>query len=293
MCLNTRMPRTAAGCLMLLAALAGGPLPLRAADPVAVSSSSSPEYAEQKFGPGAPKRETYLFFQGKFFGGTTRDPDLEHAQFNEIVRILAENMVRQNYFPTKDQKNADLLIAVHWGTTTVYEDSNRQFNLERKNSAIAAEQAAGPSMDHELINSELAIDDLEQGATENSIAYNARLLGFRQQLIKEQNTVTASSSGMSNDEISLKLLLTEERYFVILMAYDYRAMTKGAKPRLLWTTRISIRSPGNSFTAALPAMSRVAADYFGRDIDGLKIEKPGAPEGKVEVGVPKVVGDGK
>jgi hypothetical protein len=298
--------QTISAGLALLAVLAGMPRPLRAVDPVAVSSTSSAEYAREKFGPGAPKRETYLFYQGKFFGGTTRDPNLEHAQFADIVKILAANLVRQNYIPTNDQKNADLLIVVHWGTTTVYEDPNRQLNLENKNNEIskyntAVAAAAMPSddflshlqPDQGPLNSELAIADLEAGAQQNSAATNAQLLGFRRELAKEQNKVTASSSGMSADEVSLQLLLREERYFVILMAYDYHTMKKGTRPQLLWSTRFSIRSPGNSFTGALPVMSKVAADYFGHALDGLKIEKPNTPEGKVKVGVPEVVGDGR
>jgi hypothetical protein len=40
-------------------------------------------------------------------------------------------------------------------------------------------------------------------------------------------------------------------------------------------------------------MSKVAADYFGHAVDGLKVEQAGEPEGKVEIGTPKVVGAGK
>ena len=300
------MAKTTPVCLVFLALLAAVPRPLRATDPVAVSSTSSEDYARQKFGPGAPKPESYLFFQGKFFGGTTRDPNLEHAQFNDIAKILAQNLVKQNYFPTKDQKNADLLLVVHWGTTTVYEDPNQQFNLENKNAEIskynaAVAAAAAPSdnilanrpPDQSALNQQLAISDLESGAQQNSVATNAQLLGFRRDLNKEQNQATASSSGMTTDEIALRLLLSEERYFVILMAYDFHTMKKGGKPQLLWSTRFSIRSAGNSFTGSLPAMGKAAADYFGHALDGLKFERPDVPKGKVDVGIPKVVGDGK
>jgi hypothetical protein len=78
------------------------------------------------------------------------------------------------------------------------------------------------------------------------------------------------------------------------MAYDYHTMKKGSTPKLLWSTRFSIRAPGNTFTASLPVMSKAAADYFGRAVDGLKMQKPGAPpEGKVDVGAPRVVPDAK
>jgi hypothetical protein len=286
---------TATG-LMLLAGLAAGSLPLRGSDldPVAVSSTTSVDYVRGKLDSGAPKPETYLFFQGKFFGGTTRDPNLERAQFNDIAQTLAKNLVKQEYYPTKDQKNADLLLVVHWGATTVYENPNRHDDLDRKQNAVLAEQAAGPSTDHAAVNLELAIGDLEQRVQENSLLYNARLLGYSQELTKDQSKVVANATRVTSNEASLYLDLNEERYFVILMAYDFHTMKKGVRPKLLWSTRFSIRAPGNSFTASLPVMSRVAADYYGQAVDGLKFEKTNTPpEGKVEVGVPTVVGSGK
>ena len=296
------MTKNVVALITVLAGLAG-PLRAGSGDPVAVSSTSSAEYAGQKFGPGAPKPETYLFYQGRFFGGTTRDPNLEHAQFTEIATTLGANLVRQNYFPTKDRRHADLLIVVHWGVTTVYEDPNRELNAENRNSELnkyntavaAAATDTGNILSNlapgtEGINGELAIAGLEQAATGNSIASNAQLLGFRRDLaLAERQT----ENGGVNDELGLKELLTEERYFVILMAYDFHTMKKGTAPKLLWSTRFSIRAPGNSFTKALPVMSRVAADYFGHALDGLKFETPDAPKGKVDVGKPTVVGDGK
>lgn len=267
-----------------------------AGEAVAVSSTSTEEYAQQKFGKGDPKPESYLFFQGKFFGGDVRDPNLEHAQFLDIAKVLAENLVRQKYYPTKDQKNADLLIVVHWGVTSIYENPNKQLDTERLYNAQVADSAAqeaSASLDHSALNLELAIGDLERGTQENSVAYNARLLGFRQQLANQAGQVVDMNSGMTPEEFSLREQLSEERYFVILMAYDYKTMKKDQKPKLLWSTRFSMRAPGHSFTKSLPDMSKVASAYFGQALDSLKQETPGARDGKVELGIPRVVGDGK
>jgi hypothetical protein len=302
----------------LLVLLAGtialpGVLWAQPTDPVAVSSTSTAEYSQQKFGPGAPKPESYLFFQGKFYGGTTRDTDLENAQFNQIVKILAENLVHQNYFPSKDPKNADLLIVVHWGTTTVYVNPNMQDDQDRLNqlqaaynAQVAASQSSTsrkgggggpppPPPDPGPLNAALQMVDADREQMMKQIGVNAQLLGFNDQIVKDRAAGTASASGVSTSESNLLELLTEERYFVVLMAYDYHTMKKGSTPKLLWSTRFSIRAPGNKFTAALPVMSKAAADYFGRAIDGLKMEKPLSTlrEGKVEVGAPTVVGDGK
>jgi hypothetical protein len=285
-----------AACLVLVTALAGITRPLPAVEPVAVSTTASVDYVQQKFAPDATKRETYLFFQGKFYGGTTKDSDLEQAQFDGIAKILAENMVHQNYFPSKDPKDADLLIVVHWGVTTVYDNPNQQEDLTRLNSALAkfnAAVSAGKKPDPGPVNQAQAIVDAEQVEVRKHISENSVLLGFSQQFAKDQSKMSDASSATGTDRGSLLLALSEERYFVILMAYDYHTMKKGSTPKLLWSTRFSISANGNSFTRSLPIMSRVAADYFGHAVDGLKIEKPNVPEGKVEVGEPTVVGDGK
>jgi hypothetical protein len=300
--------------LALLAAWAGmaGPLAAQSAfanwrsvvDPVAVASTSTAEYQRQKFGPGAPKPETYLFFQGKYYGGTTRDPNLEKAQFDQIVKIVAENMVHQNYFPSKDVKNADLLIVVHWGVTTTdvepnYADDRAQLANMSAQYDVALQRylsgkGKGSPPDPGPVQAQLALVDGEEATIMKQIAINAQLLGFKGQISKDQALGTADLTGVSTEERELIESLNEERYLVILMAYDYHTMKKGSTPKLLWSTRFSIRAPGNTFTAALPVMSKAAADYFGRAIDGLKTVKPDlAPEGRVEVGAPTVVGDGK
>ncbi|HWA09329.1 MAG TPA: hypothetical protein VG838_07770 [Opitutaceae bacterium] len=267
-------------------------------DAVAVSSSASVEYTRQKFGPGAPKPESYLFFQGTFYGGATRDKNLENEQFNQIVQVLGQNMVRQNYFPSKDPRSADLLIVVHWGVTTTAEATEPNLADDRVklaelsseyNQALRAYlNGKGGSFppDPGPVNLQQAIVDGENAEVMKHIAENAKLLGYKDQMYKDETT--------SVDDHSLYEDLNEERYFVILMAYDYHTMKKGSTPKLLWSTRFSMRAPGNFFTAALPAMSKVAANSFGRAIDGLKIERANqVKEGKVEVGTPEVIRDDK
>jgi hypothetical protein len=273
---------------------------LHATEPVSVSSTASVDYTQQKFAPDSTKRETYLFFQGKFYGGSAKDPDLEQAQFAGITKILAENMVRQNYYPSSDPKDADLLIAVHWGVTTIADNPNRQQDLERLHTLLArynAAVAAGRKPDPSPVNQAQAIVEAEQADVRRHLSANSILLGFKPQFDKDQNQTTdtgaSANDATGTDRASLMLALAEERYFVILMAYDYHSMKKGSTPKLLWSTRFSIVATGLSFTKALPVMSRVAADYFGHAVDGLKITKPEVPEGKVELGTPTVVPDDK
>ena len=248
--------------------------------PVIVSATAVDDYTQKKFGPVAPKPETYLFFQGKFYGGAIRDRDLEHAQFSQIVQTLGQGLVQQNYLPSKDPKNADLLIVVHWGTTEVYQDDwATTMALPNNNSGGC------------WTRSMRLLQGKQNADKQINFEMNAHLLGYGQQLSQRQ--AQASANHVSTDEMNLLQNLGDERYFVILMAYDYRTMKKGVRPKLLWSTRFSMQGPGNKFTTALPIMSRVAADYFGHATGVKSVTISRIPEGKVEVGMPSVVGDGR
>lgn len=250
--------------------------------PVAVSSTADDAYTQQKFGASAAKPESYLFFRGKFYEGATRDADLEHAQFNSIVQVLGKDLAKQNYFPSTDIKDADLLIVVHWGTTVVYQqDFIDTWALPKQPFMREVDSSTAHDADHQMLA-------LDHGAQWDSFTANARLLGLNQQLSVEQ---AKKAGDYTADEVELFHNVDRERYFVILMAYDYRTMKKGVPPKLLWSTRFSVKSPGNSFTAALPLMSEAAADYFGHS-EGMKAVKPRtSPVGTVKLGPLDIIGE--
>jgi hypothetical protein len=82
--------------------------------------------------------------------------------------------------------------------------------------------------------------------------------------------------------------LEHDRYFVIIMAYDFQKMWKQKQHKLLWEPRFSVRQRGVDFEKALPLMAKNAAKYFGKDSHGLLHED--LPDGHVEVGPLKILG---
>jgi hypothetical protein len=292
--------------LIIIAAAAVAPA-LRAehADPVAVLASADPAYVRSKFpGTGAkPRAESYLFAQGRFFGGGIRDGSLEHMQFLDIARILEPALAKHDYFPTGDRKAADLLLVVHWGSTDVGEQdqwlaqraAGDVFGAKAPSEARNApgHGAIGAADSNEGIS--LSLDEMqsEQNLTARSAVSNQQLLGFSGAIAKEESRSAAIASGFSQEDHDLRDDLLEERYFVILMAFDYHAIVKGAKPKLLWSIHFNVRSPGHNFATALPMMSNVAADYFGRNMDGLVIDAGKVPVGRVDIGEAKTIDDAK
>jgi len=81
---------------------------------------------------------------------------------------------------------------------------------------------------------------------------------------------------------------SEERYFVIVSAYDY-ASAREKKKILLWRARMSTPSNGVNLEEVLPAMIASGGPHFGREtLHPTWTTAPIVREGKVEVGAPVV-----
>ncbi len=309
----------AASCAILVAGFGAAPNARAGVnDSVAVNAGADQDYVRQKFGRAGAEatEETYAFAQGNSFGGLIRDPSLEHAQFMDIARALAPNLAVQRYFPAKDGKHADILIVVHWGLT--YIDRSLMPAEDLMKDAVGHTSASGehgiPSggieepgfmrEDIDAMNSHAA-----SGAGGAGPSDNAQLLGYDSELQRAQYRALGlpwgdsktigqiSEETFGEDIFGLNPLSdARERYFVILEAYDFASIKegrKGVKPRLLWSIHYSIGAIGHNFMTALPAMSKVAASYFGRNSGGLVLHAERVSNGSVEVGEPKSVDEGK
>ncbi len=258
-------------------------------DAIAISSTAAPDYQRPLDAKGKPAPETYVFMEGIHLEGGTRDRSEERMTYDEITRTLAVNLARQNYFPTRDVASANVLIRVYWGTPQIYEDPQRDQNIAALNTAMANAQSqmeSGGQVDTTELKQAINDNALAANGVEGAIERNARLLGYKRTLLKEEQNLVASIA-----EQTMRMELAEERYFVVLMAYDFQFMRKEKKPKLLWITRLSIRSPGNNFTEALPALAIAGAEVYGRNLDGLeRIKVRDLPGGQVTLGELKVIG---
>src|SRR5262249_13553458 len=81
--------------------------------------------------------------------------------------------------------------------------------------------------------------------------------------------------------------IEEERYYIIVTAYDFPSAVKDGKRKQLWATRISIRAQGNRFDEQLATMLSTASGYFGQNSKQLVRQYQ---NGKVHIGDMKVIG---
>jgi len=282
----SRWTVVSAACLLALAPRA------EAEHPATVNATASPAYLQHKFGAAEPLAESYIFMQGRYTEGVTRDRSIERMEFRKIAEYLAPELVRSGFFPTKDLKTADLLLIVHWGTTKprFTADVRTGFptvggspdpkadSLTVLQSIVAGETdimgASSTLFDNDPVR-ETRFDESVQltdfADKAQAAASNAELLGYTKDLRRFSQT-----SVPSTEEDTLQANLGEERYFVIVKAYDLREKNAlGTRRRAVWSLYVNIRAPGNNFPTALGIMGVAASDYFGRETNGVHTIQPG------------------
>ena len=133
------------------------------------------------------------------------------------------------------------------------------------------------------LDAALTITDAENHQREQANLLNARMLGYNATgMIGTDYGRWLEFTAFRSRERDLIDEIEDNRYFVVLMAYDFQLLWKQKKHKLLWETRFSIREHRNDFGKVLPEMAQYAAKYFGQDSHGL-LRKP-LPEGHVTLG---------
>jgi hypothetical protein len=275
-----------------------GPLAIGGfADPrVIVSATAAPEYTLHKYGEGKARPESYVIMQGNYIEGSIVDKSVDRMPFRRITEVLAPELARRQYWPATNAKDADLLIVVHWGTTSppVSDLEMMARTSPMPDTSAAAADKAG------MMGAARASGDIALGLQAEQMNESARQIRFS---ALEQGTDNLSNGGayarilqllgytrflhdhmLDADAGPLASDLGQERYFIILKAYDLHAPTRADRSRAVWTLHLNMSAPGNDFRMALDRMSVAAVEYVGRSTDNVETVRPPAREGKVEIG---------
>ncbi|MCH2388119.1 MAG: hypothetical protein MK240_07925, partial [Opitutales bacterium] len=92
------------------------------------------------------------------------------------------------------------------------------------------------------------------------------------------------------EEFDLRVELEDERYFIIMMAYDYEKLRENKEKELLWTTRFSVPAIGTNFVDAYPALARAAREYYGTSLENYAKSRTHFGTGTVDIGDLETVG---
>jgi len=247
----------------------------------AVFSSVSNGYERQKLPDGSFKREYYAIARGHYVPGRDQNPSIDGVPFPSIAGLVAEHLAKQNYYLAQDSKSADILLLITWGTTTPFDDVSHKrvannfvdalndstgrgsmsdsLGMDGTQSAgDAIKQAAKDRLEQQLIIMQAANNDRFKASETN-----AKILGY----VTEMNAFgsPARFSGAGSYYNDLTSDLEEERYYIVISAYDFHTAVHDGNRKLLWATRVSISARNNKFNEQLETMLAAAGRQFGKE----------------------------
>ncbi|MBK1876467.1 hypothetical protein [Pelagicoccus mobilis] len=243
---------------------------------VLTAAWASPEFEAQRQTPDGLAHMSYHIYPGNFHQGLVNDSSLEKISLQEIMETLAPEMAEQNFTPAATFEEGEMVIIVHWGVTAVQEDWADLFPEANDGDTEYDEDGNETGyVDSEL--SHIATMDRP------SVASNAQLTGINRALEKK--------GLLPSDREAIRSLLEDERYFIVLMAYDWPLLRTEKQHKLLWSCRFSLPAQSTNFVDAVPSLGRAAAPFMGTNLDGLDKTKTQLGWGKGTVGELEVVSE--
>ena len=270
-----------------------------AEDPVAVFSQVYNGYTRTKLPDGSFKPEAYTFGMGGSWTRAVKDPEMEKMDFLRVARSIARPLASLDYVPALETGEAELLILVFWGSTQGTRDYDPSGSINRLSSAISVRAAAWDIDEASQLNPDnrdpgtsaadssydaalfqMAMDNRERDLLADR---NARILGYTELMSRAR---FVSHMSFAQDIIGE---VEDNRYYVVLQAYDFKTAVAEKKLKPMWTARISMPEHGNDFDQSLERMIRLAMPYIGQNSRGLRRDV--TREGRVELGPLRVIED--
>lgn len=219
-----------------------------------------------------------------------KDDSIDLLSFLDVAHVFASPLASQNYIPSTDPAKTKLLIMVYWGLTHAPIPANESTTmsvLQDARDAVDRASLATKKIAEDELTTALAMEQAENLRREHDDLSNIEMLGYESWLSRTNGDKRGTA--FEQDRRDLYDEIEQNRYFVVLMAYDFQILWKEKKHRLLWETRFSVRQEHHHFDKELPSLAQYASRYFGQDSGGLVHDK--APQGQVEVGDVRNLGE--
>jgi hypothetical protein len=285
-----------------------------------VSAKVGNGYKRARKPDGSFKPEYYAISNGGRVYGTTSDSTVDRVQYPEVAAIAMRLLAGQNYHYAKSADEASLLLVLQWGSTLSFNRGNYDQRITSATQAFTALKDLGGSGDgsggrgsggwslplgagdpfasegqalraamEAVYESHMFRLFSENNARDAINLPNARLLGYLDEINDAGGLQRYAGAGARYEDLIADI--EESRYYIIISAYDFPDLVKRDKRKLMWTTRVSVRSPGNRFDDSAAAMLKSASKYFGQDSG--RLIRAEETKGSVELGDVKFMGEEK
>ena len=291
-----------AALVAVLAATMLSPAALTAAETVAtaVYARVAKDYKRVRLQDHSFKPEYYALANGGRIEGTSSDKTVDRVGYPTVAQTAVRLLAQQNYHYAQSKEQARLLIVLHWGNTfpskndpnytqyiNIMGGMQRSGNPQGMGSMDRAANLGGSGMPGGAWEDILVQILMEERVRDRLNARTARVLGYLDD-VNDSNDIRRWAGGGDryNDLISE---VEDPRYYFVISAYDFPELLKSGQKKLLWQTRVSVRSAGNSFDDSFVPMLRSASRYFGRDSG--KLVRKEEDKVRVELGDLKFLGE--
>jgi len=235
----------------------------------AVASKVSSDYVRARGPDGKFLPEYIAVGPGGNWGGPVKDDSIDKLTFEDVAHAIAPALRAQNYLPAPDEQSARILILIYWGTTTVPQpyENDPQYGyyrtcLEQYQMLMSQKQ---PDEANAVLTAGLHALEMANRERDRIDFKNAGMLGYdASNLIGTEEGNYLQHTAMRTEVLDERDELEQNRYFVVLMAYDFQLLDRERKHKLLWEARFSLNEQHNQFDKALPAMAAYAGPYFGQ-----------------------------
>ena len=296
----------ASSCLLIV-------LPADETVATAVYSRVGNGYKRERHEDGSFKPEYYALANGGRIAGTMSDVTVDRVTYPEVAAIAMRLLTQQNYHYAQSKEQATLLLVLQWGNTIAFNGTNYSQNVNQA-ASVLAELMVQTGFGRGSISSRSSNADGSPGVADGvdpSVVdrfemamlriladnrlrdhineRNARVIGYLDELADSNDIRRWAGGGDRYNDLIADV--EESRYYIVISAYDFRGMTERNKKKLLWQTRVSVRSPGNRFDDSFAAMLKSASKYFGQDSG--RLVRGEESKGVVELGDLKFLGEAK
>jgi hypothetical protein len=274
----------------------------------AVSARVGNGYKRERQADGSFKPEYFALSNGGRVAGTTTDATIDRVTYPEVADIAIRLLAGQNYRYAENKEQASLLLVLYWGATIGFNRENYDDRLRSASESLSAmnsggtgrnwaslappvgsEEAAAASSGAAAFEGEMFRMLTENKARQDLNLPNARLLGFLDEINESDGIQRYAGAGARFDDLVADI--EESRYYIIISAYDFQELVKHDRKKLLWTTRVSVRTPGNRFDDSMAAMLKGASKYFGQNSG--KLIRGVESKGTVQFGDVEFLGEAK
>jgi hypothetical protein len=271
----------------------------------AVSSRVGNGYKRDRLKDGSFKPEFFALANGGRVAGTTGDTTVDRITYPEVATIAMRLLASQNYRYASRKEDASLLIVLYWGRTIAFNGTSYAEQVTQVGNSLANLNAStgdsGGGMDlagaanaersarEGAFEADLIRMEMENRARDQVNLPNAKLLGYLDEINDADDIRRWAGGGDRYNDLMADI--EETRYYIIISAYDFPEIVKTGKKKLLWSTRVSVRAPGNRFDDSIMAMMKSAGKYFGQDSG--RLVRGEESKGTVELGDLKFLGQAK